>query len=172
MLHPTFAIRVPHKESQMIHSTQQLSGSVLRSLPVGGVVVTGIGRPAPAYSQADLYTRRDPACRSLPPLRAMISRRCGSPRCQLYRRVASRRRSPSHLSDRAMFSIAPHSKHFHLLMMVAPLPSGNYRPAPFLRARPRERSGPFSFQRAGASSSMRASGIASLVLTTDEPNGS
>src|ERR1700677_4910961 len=30
MLHPTFAIRVPHKESQMIHSTQQLSGSALR----------------------------------------------------------------------------------------------------------------------------------------------
>ena len=29
MLHPTFAIRVPHKESQMIHSTQQLSGSAL-----------------------------------------------------------------------------------------------------------------------------------------------
>jgi hypothetical protein len=32
MLHPTFAIRVPHKESQMIHSTQQLSGSALRKL--------------------------------------------------------------------------------------------------------------------------------------------
>jgi L-amino acid N-acyltransferase YncA len=31
MLHPTFAIRVPHKESQLIHSTQQLSGSALRS---------------------------------------------------------------------------------------------------------------------------------------------
>src|ERR1700689_3130964 len=31
MLHPTFAIRVPHKESQMIHSTQQLSGSALSS---------------------------------------------------------------------------------------------------------------------------------------------
>jgi hypothetical protein len=30
MLHPTFAIRVPHKESQEIHSTQQLSGSALR----------------------------------------------------------------------------------------------------------------------------------------------
>ena len=29
MLHPTFAIRVPHKESQEIHSTQQLSGSAL-----------------------------------------------------------------------------------------------------------------------------------------------
>jgi hypothetical protein len=29
---------------------------------------------------------------------------------------------PSHLSDRASSSIAPHSKHFHLAMMVAPLP--------------------------------------------------
>jgi hypothetical protein len=33
MLHPTFAIRVPHKESQMIHSTQQLSGSALSASP-------------------------------------------------------------------------------------------------------------------------------------------
>jgi hypothetical protein len=31
MLHPTIAIRVPHKESQTIHSTQQLSGSALRA---------------------------------------------------------------------------------------------------------------------------------------------
>jgi len=29
MLHHTFAIQVPHKESQEIHSTQQLSGSAL-----------------------------------------------------------------------------------------------------------------------------------------------
>jgi len=34
MLHPTFAIRVPHKESQMIHSTQQLSGSALSTRPM------------------------------------------------------------------------------------------------------------------------------------------
>src|SRR6202453_5012363 len=37
MLHPTFAIRVPHKESQMIHSTQQLSGSALSRLSGGCV---------------------------------------------------------------------------------------------------------------------------------------
>ena len=87
---------------------------------------------------------------------------CGSPRCQLFGAMRRTGDQPSHLSDRALFLIAPHSKHFHLLMMVAPLPSGNYRPAPFLRAQPRERLGPFSFQRAGASSS--------LILKTEESN--
>ncbi len=33
MWHPSVAIRVPHKESQTIHPTQQLSGSALRKLP-------------------------------------------------------------------------------------------------------------------------------------------
>ena len=68
------------------------------------------------------------------------------------------------------FRSRPTVNIFHLLMMVAPLPSGNYRPAPFLRARPRERSSPFSFQRAGASSSIKACGVGSLVLKTEASN--
>ena len=38
-------------------------------------------------------------------------RRCRSPRCQLFGAVRRAGDQPSHLSDRALFLIAPHSKH-------------------------------------------------------------